>query len=556
MINKLDWSLLDATVRRLQSDLSLAKAGDAFCRFVVSNILNITVEDAERSVVDGGNDLHVDAIHFDQSDSCPVLHIFNCRYKDTFTSAGKNFPGSEVSKLFSTCHDIINENSSIFKGCNPKLKAMLEYIWEHNKSPGFQVRIYICSNTAGASPHDRHRITGTFAELPYVSVVDYHLSTVVNDFIRRYDPKIVKDLKLYRKLSFRNDGSKVSGVIATVRATDYVEFIQCPSDPKRVHSALFHENVRVFLGFRNSVNRSILETITGENSAEFWYLNNGVTMVCEKIEGNITIPNAEICLNNVQIVNGGQTSYALHEAAQLQSTSLEDIFVKVKIYETSDPDVLLRIAEATNNQTAIQSKDLRANHKIQRKLEKEFAAHGYFYERKRNMFADKPADKKIDALRAGQCFLAYYKEEPDKAKTQSDRIFGELFSDIFDESITATRMLCPLQIMKMIEAEKMPAKRQSRLRLKGGEDNEFIIEGSFHVLYVVSLLCRRSGINCEDFSKSQDFVNEAIKITRDVSKAYRNISFYKFFRSAKAKELLKSAVFSGQGDLFHWQETS
>jgi len=76
---------------------------------------------------------------------------------------------------------------------------------------------------------------------------------------------------------------------------------------------IFQQNVRYFLGLRSkSINQQILETAVDEESSDFWYFNNGVTLVCtgitETTAGNL------IKLQNPQIINGAQTTYALHDA--------------------------------------------------------------------------------------------------------------------------------------------------------------------------------------------------------------------------------------------------
>lgn len=65
-------------------------------------------------------------------------------------------------------------------------------------------------------------------------------------------------------------------------------------------------------------------------------------------------------------MNGGQTSNALFEASLNSEERLEDVLILVRIIETKSQPVSLAIAESTNSQTPIKSRDLRSNDDIQK----------------------------------------------------------------------------------------------------------------------------------------------------------------------------------------------
>src|SRR5262249_12054816 len=142
-----------------------------------------------------------------------------------------------------------------------------------------------------------------------------------------------------------------------------------------------------------------------------------------------------------QIVNGGQTANALFEVSKSHPDKISGVYLLVRVYETTDDLFKVSIALSTNTQTRISSRDLRSNDDIQKRLAVALEDLGYFYERKRDQHVDKPEEKRIDALRAGQTYLAYNREQPAQAKTQSDRIFDEWYSQIFNEKLTPVRLL-------------------------------------------------------------------------------------------------------------------
>jgi hypothetical protein len=151
-----------------------------------------------------------------------------------------------------------------------------------------------------------------------------------------------------------------------------------------------------------------------------------------------------LLMRNVQIVNGGQTSNALFEASNANPERFKNVLVLIRVYETRQHEMSLKIAESTNSQTPIRSRDLRSNDEIQRKLEESFLNLGYFYERKANQYKDEDKSRRLDALSAGQAYVAYMLEMPSVAGTQRGRIFGEMYETIFNEELTARALLTPL----------------------------------------------------------------------------------------------------------------
>jgi hypothetical protein len=156
-------------------------------------------------------------------------------------------------------------------------------------------------------------------------------------------------------------------------------------------------------------------------------------------------------------------------------------------------------------------------------------------------------------VNGGQTYLAYYLSEPDKAKTQSDRIFGEFYDDIFNAAINEHKVLAAVLLGKLVDAHKDEVKGRLRSVTSKTDKDEFIIEGSLHVLFALSLICRRKGIDLEDFPRAQACIEEAVNLTRSASQDFRGTSFYKFFRSVRAKEIIEEAALGIEPDLFSFE---
>ena len=179
------------------------------------------------------------------------------------------------------------------------------------------------------------------------------------------------------------------------------------ADGKSIKRHLFDENLRIFLGANGGYNGNIIETATSHDSHLFWYLNNGITITCKQYAFNKGHSNPKIRIEDFQIVNGAQTSHSLLEAYKRAPEAFENVVLMVRIYATNREDITERVAVATNSQARIQSRDLRANHPALKKLELGLHDQGYFFERKRNMHADRDPKKRIDALKLGQILLSF-----------------------------------------------------------------------------------------------------------------------------------------------------
>jgi AIPR protein len=150
---------------------------------------------------------------------------------------------------------------------------------------------------------------------------------------------------------------------------------------------LFARNIRGYLG-ETGINKEIRKTLHSEPS-NFWYLNNGITIVCDAALLESASGRDRLSLSNPQIINGQQTTYALSSeprGAQRAEVSVRVISIakdgKADDFAAYDA-MVSRIVEATNSQNKIKAADLRSNDRRQVSLERDFHQLGYHYQRKR-----------------------------------------------------------------------------------------------------------------------------------------------------------------------------
>lgn len=193
-------------------------------------------------------------------------------------------------------------------------------------------------------------------------------------------------------------GSKVE-YVALVNLAIYYNFITDESGTLR--RAFFEENVRDYQG-KNAVNNCIAETLSSNGAEDFWWLNNGITILAD----NITqITTKELSLRNPEIVNGLQTSTEIYNyySANPQQLEKEKRNVLVRVIVPENEEIRDNIIFATNNQTNIPKSSLRVTGTIHLQIESYFKSRGLYYDRRKNYYKNQ---KKKSAEIVGVSFLA------------------------------------------------------------------------------------------------------------------------------------------------------
>ena len=182
------------------------------------------------------------------------------------------------------------------------------------------------------------------------------------------------------ELPFVEALSKGERYIVLARLSDYYKFI---SDEGNLRRYLFDSNVRDFMGL-NRVNEDIKKTLDNNDSPDFWWLNNGVTILAT----SAAITGKSIQATDIQIVNGLQTTESIFRRFQENPDAIDDRCVLVKLIVTKDEDVRDLIIQATNNQTDVEIASLHATDKIQRDIEDVMLRHGLYLRAKKELLCE------------------------------------------------------------------------------------------------------------------------------------------------------------------------
>ena len=183
---------------------------------------------------------------------------------------------------------------------------------------------------------------------------------------------------------------------------------------------LFEKNIREYLGNRG-INKNIYGTLKSkEDRKNFFYYNNGITMICENIGKENQVHNCgnqhigvAFTVKNPQIVNGCQTVNSIFTALkEYDEEDLEDqfkdTFVMLKVLEInpkSTEEIYLskNIVKFNNSQNAIDEKTFIANSDMFQRLKNEFDSKAFLLSTQhsdKNTFTEKYS-RKSDQINLG-----------------------------------------------------------------------------------------------------------------------------------------------------------
>jgi len=159
---------------------------------------------------------------------------------------------------------------------------------------------------------------------------------------------------------------------------------------------LFKDNPRSFLGNRQNTNQTIKNTLNESDAKSIFHrLNNGINITCESYELEV-MPisplhegpqNQKLTIQDIQIVNGLQTTYTLYDffINQRNTTALDNVYIKATIAEVYSADERKKISLTSNNQSPVTGWDFASLDPVQIKIQKEINdthsnEFNYFYE--------------------------------------------------------------------------------------------------------------------------------------------------------------------------------
>lgn len=469
---------------------------EAFMRLAFSLVTGKSVHAFDPiDVVDGGQDKQMDVFTIEEQGDSADVFILQTKYTDSFSSNvliqlanGLKWvfqrPRKDLDSLANTAlRDKILEYRALQSSLGPSnIRVHVRFITNGDAakiSDEFQQELKGILEAYGNDTFEVFSIEPIgFDELTHLSKMQERQTRRVDaDLKIKYDANNPSLIKYYAQ--------DLQGLVCSIPAAEIARLVNDNPD-----GAVFDLNIRRFLGSRGAVNKDIQTTCTSvEASYEFWFLNNGITIVCDKFDPVTDPDNAHVKLQNLQIVNGCQTATTI-ALAQKNGKLAQDVRILTRIYQTQDPKLVDKIVLTTNNQNQISSRDLRANDPVQVDMERAFEIYGYYYERKPRQFDGKAIDlKKLFTNEyVAQAYLATVLKTPSDARARKYKVWGESHSKIFSGAAVEPYILATI----------IAARVADWLRISGhmtaADEVERLIakRGSFHVARIAAYLWRGS----------------------------------------------------------------
>ena len=410
----------------------------AFLFLVSKTVFELTDEETLDSIVDGGNDFGVDAIWFEPPDQGEIkIALIQSKYRSRLDGTSA-FPEDGIVKMIGAIDALFDPSVPVTS--NDRLRRRVEDVRSFIVDGAIpRVTAIAANNGLAWSGESTERIQ--HASRRHANLVEWrHIGA--DEFVSMLQARkpISADLQLIGK--------------ASVEAFDFRRVLvgrmsvsQLAVLAERYDNRLFERNIRRYLGLAgNRVNEAVAYTLRQpDQRPNFYFYNNGITITCSKFRHNaLQGENWRVQVDDLQIVNGGQTARTVQHVAQELGSGIDTAEILVRIYEIAenDTDLIEAITFATNSQNPVDLRDLKANEPKQKVLAESISALGYLYRAKREDGA--VSSSEFTSAVVAEAVLAVWRHRPHQARFSSREHFGALYEHIFTELNGAQAVIAAL----------------------------------------------------------------------------------------------------------------
>lgn len=396
-----------------ENSKSEVEKGNNFLQWVLTRVFEATEDDAADAIVDGANDLGIDAyLPVDFSDN--TIRLFQSKY-------GTSHSLEAIAKFKEDSKRLLAKDITKMR---PELAQLVTKIKEK------KLKIKCCYVTDQKVEYDDEQI----------EILD------IEKIIQRLWDRIKKpaagkksSIKLERML--RHDNT----ILGILKLRELTEFVNKNRD------YVFESNIRQWMQFKTTVNKGLRETLQ-TNPGKFFYYNNGITIVVSDFED---LGENIIKLHAPQIVNGAQTSNSILDHSK--RTKNLNGSMTVTIIKADDEQEQNNITKYRNSQNSVRGKDLVSLMDFHKSIKSQLRNCGYFYEIQAGSFDTKTKSnqcqyegdstynkylpdnhkKVIVAKDAIQVLVAGVEQRPTEAYSSPAQFLprGSKYDDVFNDNL-------------------------------------------------------------------------------------------------------------------------
>ncbi|MBO5227278.1 MAG: AIPR family protein [Ruminococcus sp.] len=372
----------------------------AFAHWYLKNHFNLSDQQVSEAIIDGADDLGIDAIIFDDTNNS--LYVFQFKFPSKSDNTNSEIVQGDILKTFNGFNTLI-DNGIPYLGTNTRFRDFKEQI---NDTFIDEYKMFFVSFNKGIIANET--IIDNNKKL-FKNNYGNDLNVIIHnrDVISSIYEKINRKNNITISLKYKQIQSAYN--VASREIDSYVGFVNCKdlvSAIKENISTIFDENIRLY-EYNSTVNNGIYRTATSSSESDmFYFYNNGIVFICDKTRNSPA--SNEIILEGASVVNGCQSLNVLYNAHNDEKLS-DDACVLIRIIQIADFNQRRQITEFLNSQTPIRDSYFISNHHAIRNLQEQLLKKGYFLERQINEYKYKKEHG--DSLSYGDDIIVLQLEE-------------------------------------------------------------------------------------------------------------------------------------------------
>lgn len=392
MAARVDVGTLMREVREVHEQYPTWTVDNAFVHWFLLAFLVPDAETAARSVTGISHDKGCDGVYIDES----LGKVFVLQGKLHQGEKPPTESRPDVIAFAQVARKLTGtkgEFDSYLTGIDPTVGKLLGEARQRIQRRAFELRLYYVTTGHSSAPlkSEAESEVAQANAIASISVLDRRdVLSLLTDYLGGAAPPVpFLDLPIDPRGIMGSDGvvqryDPATGVESWILSMSGQELAALYS---KAGDRLFARNIRGFLG-DTAINEGMGETLAHEPD-NFWYFNNGVTLVCDSARKTAERGQAILRVTNPQVINGQQTTRVLFGTPPSQAKKAAVLIRVISVPRNGDQgqarfeQLVSHIVAATNWQNAILPSDLRANDSRQVLLQRELAKLRYHYLRKR-----------------------------------------------------------------------------------------------------------------------------------------------------------------------------
>ena len=434
---------------------------------------------AADAVTDGANDNGIDGIYYDS-----VTKTFYL-VQSKWIHNGKGEPeNGDVKKFISGIVDLVNFRFDRFNDKIKRKEVIIRNAIFDSKTKYQIILAYTGINDlAEPSRRDFSDLLDEFndaSEIVFFSVFNQpriHSSLLINS-----ESGVPIDISIQLK-SWGKILDPISGFYGQVNGVEIYGWWD------KYRSQLFQKNIRGVLG-ETQVNVEIANSLEN-NPDQFWFLNNGITLICDTAEKNMvggaSNDFGQFTCTNISIVNGAQTVSTIGLFGEEDPTKLNNVYVSVRIItlQGAEENFGQKITKANNTQNRVENRDFVSFDQEQSRIRQELQFDGIDYRISRGQF-EKNDQISFDLTESTTALSCASKDISIvvQLKREIGRLWDNLekapYKKLFNPTITGRFVYNCVRTQRIIDT----AIRNKETSLESGKDQGILIHGN----RIISLL--------------------------------------------------------------------